>query len=247
MVAARNQAAVRWRTTGTFCGGPFQGIEPTGARVELEGIDLLTVEDGLIQRNDAYYDGAAVRARRSGCCRRATAGAERRMAAAFNARTRLLRSLFKPNVEQVADGVWVVQGGFPLKTMNVYLIEDERGVTVFDAGIRAMTNGIASAAARHGRIKRVVLGHGHADHRGAAPGLGAPVCCHPDDVADARGRRRRALLRLLASSTGTRAPSMPRLLKTLGRRPGEDRRAPSARATRSPASRWSTSPATRPG
>jgi hydroxyacylglutathione hydrolase len=30
-----------------------------------------------------------------------------------------------------------------------------------------------------------VLGHGHADHRGAAPGLGAPVFCHPDEVADA--------------------------------------------------------------
>ena len=63
VVAARNQAAVRWHATGTFCGGPFQGIEPTGARVELEGIDLLTIEDGKIVRNDAYYDSGAVRAR----------------------------------------------------------------------------------------------------------------------------------------------------------------------------------------
>ena len=58
LVAQDNKVAVRWRTTGTFCGSPFQGIEPTGARVELEGLDLLTVEDGLIHRNDAYYDGA---------------------------------------------------------------------------------------------------------------------------------------------------------------------------------------------
>ena len=32
-----------------------------------------------------------------------------------------------------------------------------------------------------------MLGHGHADHRGAAPGLGVPVCCHADDKADAEG------------------------------------------------------------
>ena len=56
VVAARNQAAVRWHATGTFCGAPFEGIEPTGARIELEGIDMLTVEDGKIERNDAYYD-----------------------------------------------------------------------------------------------------------------------------------------------------------------------------------------------
>ena len=34
-------------------------------------------------------------------------------------------------------------------------------------------------------MKRIVLGHAHADHRGAAPSMGAPVYCHPDEVADA--------------------------------------------------------------
>ena len=197
VVAARNQAAVRWRATGTFCGGPFEGIEPTGARIELEGIDLLTVEDGKIQHNDAYYDSAPVRARG----RPAAAAGQRDGAAHGGARSTRARgccgSLFKPDVSQVADGVWLVRGGFPQKVMNVYLIEDEGEVTVFDAGIRAMTSGIASAAAGLGGIKRIVLGHGHPDHRGAAPGLGAPVFCHPDEVADTAGRRRRALLRLL--------------------------------------------------
>jgi glyoxylase-like metal-dependent hydrolase (beta-lactamase superfamily II) len=112
---------------------------------------------------------------------------ERRMAAAFNARTRLLRPFVQPAVSQVAEGVWLVRGGFPMKTMNVYLIEDESQVTVFDAGIRAMVRGIASVAAGLGGIKRIVLGHGHPDHRGAAPGLGAPVYCHPDNVADTEG------------------------------------------------------------
>jgi hydroxyacylglutathione hydrolase len=186
VVAARNQAAVRWRATGTFCGGPFEGIEPTGSRIELEGIDLLTVEDGKIQHNDAYYDSAQF-ARAVGLLPPADSKMEQRMAGAFNARTKLLGSLFKPNFIQVAAGVWVVQGGFPQKVMNVFLIEDEGQVTVFDAGIKGMTNGIGSHAAGLGGIKRIVLGHGHVDHRGGAPGLGATVFCHPDEVEETEG------------------------------------------------------------
>jgi hydroxyacylglutathione hydrolase len=213
LVATGNQVAVRWRSTGTFCGGPFQGIDPTGTRLDMEGIDLLTIEDGLIRRNDAYYDGTQF-ARQVGLLPPRDSTAERGMAAAFNARTRLWRRFFAPSKEQVAEGVWLLRGGFPMKTMNVYLIEDEGGVTVFDAGIKAMASGIASAGAQMGGIKRVVLGHGHADHRGAASRLSAPVFCHPDEVADAEGdggehyfdfsKLRRRYARLL----------MPRLLRT---------------------------------
>ncbi|MPZ72971.1 MAG: hypothetical protein GEU74_07015, partial [Nitriliruptorales bacterium] len=35
----------------------------------------------------------------------------------------------------------------------------------------------------------MVLAHAHADHRGAAPGAGAPVYCHPDEVVDAQSER----------------------------------------------------------
>jgi steroid delta-isomerase-like uncharacterized protein len=186
LVTARNKAAVRWRATGTFCGGPFEGIEPTGSRIELEGIDMLTVEDGKIQHNDAYYDSGQF-ARAIGLLPPPDSPTERRMTGAFNARTRLLRRLFAPSFRQIAEGVYLVQGGFPQKVMNVYLIEDEGQVTVFDAGIRAMTNGVGSYAAALGGIKRIVLGHGHPDHRGAAPGLGAPVYCHPDEVEETQG------------------------------------------------------------
>jgi hydroxyacylglutathione hydrolase len=58
-------------------------------------------------------------------------------------------------------------------------------VLVFDAGIRAMTDAVAAAGASLGGITRVVLGHAHPDHRGAAPYLGVPVHCHADDRADA--------------------------------------------------------------
>jgi steroid delta-isomerase-like uncharacterized protein len=186
LVAARNQAAVRWRSRGTFCGGPFMGVAPTGSRIDLEGLDLLTVADGLIQRNDAYYDGTQF-ARQIGMLPPRDSAAERGMTNAFNARTKVTRSLFKPNVVTVADGVWLVQGGFPTKIMNVYLIKDGDGVLCFDAGIRAMTRQVGPVAAGLGGLTRVVLGHGHADHRGAAPGLGMPVFCHPAEVSDAEG------------------------------------------------------------
>jgi glyoxylase-like metal-dependent hydrolase (beta-lactamase superfamily II)/predicted ester cyclase len=183
---AGDHVAVRWRSTGTFCGAPFQGIEPTGARLDFEGCDLFTVKDGLIRENNVYYDGAEF-ARQAGLLPPRDSAAEQRMTSLVNARTRLFRRLFSPKVERVADGVWVVRGGFPVKSMNVYLIEDDGGVTMFDAGIEDMTRGLGSIAAQMGGLKRIVLGHGHGDHRGAAPGLGAPVFCHPDEVADAEG------------------------------------------------------------
>ena len=46
---------------------------------------------------------------------------------------------------------------------------------------------MATAGAKLGGIRRVVLGHGHTDHRGTAPALGVPVCCHPAEVEDAEG------------------------------------------------------------
>jgi glyoxylase-like metal-dependent hydrolase (beta-lactamase superfamily II) len=91
------------------------------------------------------------------------------------------------NLIRVADGVWLKRGGLP-PTMNVYLIEDiDGGVTLFDAGVKSMTGSLIQAAAPLGGINRVVLGHSHGDHRGAAPGLGAPVFCHPAERADAEG------------------------------------------------------------
>ncbi len=92
-----------------------------------------------------------------------------------------------PTLEPAAPGVWVMRGGMPVKAMNVYFLEDEGGVTLFDAGIEEMAGHVADVAARMGGLKRIVLGHAHADHRGAAPRLDAPVFVHPDEVADAEG------------------------------------------------------------
>jgi glyoxylase-like metal-dependent hydrolase (beta-lactamase superfamily II) len=87
-------------------------------------------------------------------------------------------------MEKVADGVWLLRGDLR-KAMNVYFLEDEGGVVQFDAGTKAMVKAAKAAGEQLGGVKRVVLGHAHADHRGTAPSLGVPVICHPDEVADA--------------------------------------------------------------
>ena len=87
-------------------------------------------------------------------------------------------------MERVADGVWLLRGDLR-KAMNVYFLEEEGGVVQFDAGSKSMTKKARAASEKLGGLKRIVLSHAHADHRGTAPGLDAPVHCHPDEVADA--------------------------------------------------------------
>ena len=177
----RERTAVRWRAWGTFAGpGRFQGFAPNGARVEIEGCDLVTVSDGKIQRLEAFTDSGAI-ARQLGFLPPAGSRAEARLATLANGRTRVLSAIHGGEPEPIWTGVWVVRGGFPMRMMNVYLLADDGGVTVFDAGISAMATAITIAGARLGGIRRVLLGHADADHRGAAGGLGAPIFCHPAD------------------------------------------------------------------
>lgn len=183
------RCAVQWRAKGTFAGPEaMSGVAPTGDPVELEGLDLFTVRDGLIQSNEAFSDTMAF-ARQIGMMPGQGSAAEQRLMGAFNTKTRVAR-LPEREARMVAEGVWVVQG--QPGRCNVYLIEDASvgGVTLYDAGGRTMLRSVASAGAKLGGIKRIVLGHGHTDHRGTAPGLaglGAPVLCHPDEVQDAEG------------------------------------------------------------
>jgi glyoxylase-like metal-dependent hydrolase (beta-lactamase superfamily II)/ketosteroid isomerase-like protein len=178
--------AVQWTLAGTFAGpGGMSGVKPTGDPVKLEGIDLLTVRDGLVQANDAFPDGLGF-ARQIGLMPPQNSAAEQGLMGAFNVKTKVANMPAR-DAELVAEGVWVVQG--QPGRCNVYLIEDESvgGVTLYDAGARTMVRAVASAGAKLGGIKRVVLGHGHTDHRGVAPALGVPVLCHPEEVQDAEG------------------------------------------------------------
>jgi predicted ester cyclase len=89
VMAGGEMVAVHWRATGTFDGnGRFEGLRPNGARVAIQGCDVLTVRDGFIQRNDAYLNGAEM-ARQLGALPPAGSAPERAMTAALNAKTAL--------------------------------------------------------------------------------------------------------------------------------------------------------------
>jgi len=61
LVPADGRVAGRWRARGTFAGpGKFQGFEPNGAQIEIEGCDVITVEGDLIRHNDAYVDSGGI-------------------------------------------------------------------------------------------------------------------------------------------------------------------------------------------
>ncbi|HEX8205798.1 MAG TPA: MBL fold metallo-hydrolase [Solirubrobacteraceae bacterium] len=182
-----DKVAVHWRMSGTFAGpGQFNGIDPTGARLDgLTGVDVITMRDGKIVRNDAYTDNMTI-GRKLGLLPPMGSPVEQRMNRAFNARTKVARKLVAPHgVEEVAEGVWKLQGE-PGKC-NVYFVRDGDGVLMFDAGARTMVSAVAGAAASLGGLTRIVLGHGHTDHRGTAPSFDVPVLCHPDEVVDAEG------------------------------------------------------------
>lgn len=87
MVAYGEKAAVRWRASGTFTGpGKFEGLTATGASIAIEGLDLLTIRDGLIRENHAYTNATEM-ARQMGAMPPAGSLGERAMLGAVNART----------------------------------------------------------------------------------------------------------------------------------------------------------------
>jgi glyoxylase-like metal-dependent hydrolase (beta-lactamase superfamily II) len=88
-----------------------------------------------------------------------------------------------PTLESVTEDVWLLRGDIK-GGMNIYFVRDGDGVVQFDAGTSGMTRAAQVVGRKLGGVTRVVLGHGHCDHRGTAPAIGAPVHCHPDEVAD---------------------------------------------------------------
>ena len=93
MVTEGDDVAVRWRATGTFDGeAKFEGLTPNGSSVALEGLDLLTVRDGKIVANEAYTNGMEF-ARQVGALPPQGSAAEGAMAAAFNAKTAVVKRL----------------------------------------------------------------------------------------------------------------------------------------------------------
>lgn len=77
---------------------------------------------------------------------------------------------------------------------NVYVVEGERGLLLFDAGLgapasqAALADGLARTGHRFEEVERIVLSHGHVDHFGGAAwvqeqaGRHIPISIHPADA-----------------------------------------------------------------
>ena len=87
VVAAGSHAVVQWHGTGTFMGAPFQGIRPTGRKVDFRACDIVELgEDNLVRENTIYWDGAGF-ARQIGMLPPKGSILDRLVLAAFNTST----------------------------------------------------------------------------------------------------------------------------------------------------------------
>ena len=83
---------VRWHLTGTHTGTAWAGIEPSGTRVELDGIDHFTVRDGTVVSNFVVFDQMDV-GRQLGLLPPDGSGPDRALKAAFNAKNRVAEAV----------------------------------------------------------------------------------------------------------------------------------------------------------
>jgi len=88
-----NESVARWTAVATFDGeGTFEGFKPNGAKIRIEGMDVLHIEDGQIQTLIAFLNGLDL-ARQIGAVPPAGSAPDRAMAAAFNAKTAVTAKL----------------------------------------------------------------------------------------------------------------------------------------------------------
>jgi steroid delta-isomerase-like uncharacterized protein len=93
LVAEDEMAAVEWRARGTFNGdASFEGLEPNGQSVDVQGCDMVTIRDGRIHRIDAYSSGTEIMRQLGALPPQGSVG-ERGMLGALNLKTRALKAL----------------------------------------------------------------------------------------------------------------------------------------------------------
>lgn len=91
VTAQEDRAVVHWQMRARFTGpGRFDGFTPTQVQGAIQGLDQLTIQDGLIVRNDAYFDGMEM-GRAIGLMPPAGSAPDRGMTALINLQTRVKR------------------------------------------------------------------------------------------------------------------------------------------------------------
>ena len=88
MVSDGETVFARWRMTGTHTGSAWAGIETTGSRVELDGIDHFTIRDGTVESEFVMFDQMAV-GRALGLLPPDGSAGDKALKAAFNIKTKI--------------------------------------------------------------------------------------------------------------------------------------------------------------
>jgi steroid delta-isomerase-like uncharacterized protein len=94
-------AVGEWHLEGTFDGGPFLGVQPTGGHIMLRGIDVMEFDDGRLRHNTVYYDGLTF-TRQMGLLPTAGSMADRALRSGFNALVKT-RKVIRHQVRQIAE------------------------------------------------------------------------------------------------------------------------------------------------
>ena len=95
-------------------------------------------------------------------------------------------------VTRVSEHIWSLSTWL-LFPITVWLVREEDGITLVDAGLSPMAKGIRAAieSVGAGPLKRIVLTHGHSDHVGAIPRLveeeRVPVYAHRLEIPHLEG------------------------------------------------------------
>jgi glyoxylase-like metal-dependent hydrolase (beta-lactamase superfamily II) len=90
-------------------------------------------------------------------------------------------------VKQISEHVWSLSLWFIIP-LHVWLVTDEDGITLVDAGIPNMAKGILKTieGLKVGPIQRILLTHGHSDHVGAIKSIlevkDIPVYAHAIEI-----------------------------------------------------------------
>lgn len=97
-------------------------------------------------------------------------------------------------VEKISEHIWSIQS-WMLIPVRIWLVADEEGITLVDAGMPFMAKGAAKAidSLGAGPLRQIVLTHGHSDHTGSLPSLlerypGVPVYAHEAEIPYMEGQ-----------------------------------------------------------
>lgn len=94
-------------------------------------------------------------------------------------------------INKISPHIYKLEKWLVIK-VSIWLVVSEEGVYIVDTGIASMSKDILTAATKLGKIKAILLTHGHPDHTGGIHNIlkeeNIPVYVHQDEIKYMEGR-----------------------------------------------------------